>query len=535
MSCPDVDPDNDPYGEPNSPDVDRSATETKSTSHPTSLADKATPSVLQKLQKWGDYAAFGEVVHPSLFIPMKTPLSQAILSEWSLPEEPKHSLTISSLLQQQHFLHRQIGLIIDLSNHETLYAEDIPPFLQYQHVQLVAKVFPDQAQVDQVIDLAEKYWADNPTRHIAIHCAYGFNRTGFVVCSYLVQALGMSVDEALAAFEEARPPGVKHERFVQELHRRFDNHRWGSGHSTVGSEMAGSVGGFSQSRTSYEGSVGSVQSDFKGVAEHLQQKQQVPSRRSGVGVRPPRSPLPGWSPLRQECTDSSVHDSDFAAPSSLRGLPGADPCMTSMSFGSENESLGLNQRAALSALHRVSTAKFQDADDLLTNPSLGLGVSELTAALRQQRPRRDISALPPVHSDHSLHDAVSTPGASSSPGMTSPFAALAHSPHESDGVTLADASVASDEDAQQGGAAPSDHGHQTHQQPSPFGSAHDMPLSHDVDTEKLQQQPQQQHIGQSACDVHEGSNEHEADLQSASSSDSRPNFRRKGRPKCAMM
>ncbi len=173
MSCPDVDPDNDPYGEPNSPDVDRSATENESTSHPTPLADKATPSVLQKLQKWGDYAAFGEVVHPSLFIPMKTPLSQAILNEWSLPEEPKHSLTISSLLQQQHFLHRQVGLIIDLSNHETLYAEDIPPFLQYQHVQLVAKVFPDQAQVDQVIDLAEKYWADNPTCHIAIHCAYG--------------------------------------------------------------------------------------------------------------------------------------------------------------------------------------------------------------------------------------------------------------------------------------------------------------------------------------------------------------------------
>ena len=173
MSCPDVDPDNDPYGEPNSPDVDRSATETESTGHPTPSADKATPSVLQKLQKWGDYAAFGEVVHPSLFIPMKTPLSQAILNEWSLPEEPKHSLTVSSLLQQQHFLHRQVGLIIDLSNHETLYAEDIPPFLQYQHIQLVAKVFPDQAQVDQVIDLAEKYWADNPTRHIAIHCAYG--------------------------------------------------------------------------------------------------------------------------------------------------------------------------------------------------------------------------------------------------------------------------------------------------------------------------------------------------------------------------
>lgn len=99
-----------------------------------------------------------------------------------------------------------------------------------------------------------------------------------MVCSYLVQALGMSVNEALAAFEEARPPGVKHECFVKELHRRFDNHQWGSGHSTVGSETGGSVGGFSQSRTSYEGSVGSIQSDFKGVAEHLQRQQVIPGR-----------------------------------------------------------------------------------------------------------------------------------------------------------------------------------------------------------------------------------------------------------------
>ena len=111
----------------------------------------------------------------------------------------------------------------------------------------------------------------------------GFNRTGFVVCSYLVQALGMTVDEALAAFEQARPPGVKHERFVKELHRRFDNHRWGSGFSTLGSETAGSIGGFSQPRRSHEGSVGSMQSDFKGVAEHLQ-KQQLPARQAPIPI-----------------------------------------------------------------------------------------------------------------------------------------------------------------------------------------------------------------------------------------------------------
>ena len=44
-----------------------------------------------------------------------------------------------------------------------------------------------------------------------------FNRTGIVVCAYLIQECGMSVQQALAAFAAARPPGVKHEKFVVEV------------------------------------------------------------------------------------------------------------------------------------------------------------------------------------------------------------------------------------------------------------------------------------------------------------------------------
>ena len=58
-------------------------------------------------------------------------------------------------------------------------------------------------------------------RPVVTICHAGFNRTGFVVCSYLVQACGLTVDEALEAFAAARPPGVKHERFVAELHERY--------------------------------------------------------------------------------------------------------------------------------------------------------------------------------------------------------------------------------------------------------------------------------------------------------------------------
>jgi hypothetical protein len=42
-----------------------------------------------------------------------------------------------------------------------------------------------------------------------------------VVVSLLVERWGLSVDEALEAFAAARPPGVKHERFREELHARY--------------------------------------------------------------------------------------------------------------------------------------------------------------------------------------------------------------------------------------------------------------------------------------------------------------------------
>ena len=45
---------------------------------------------------------------------MKTPLSQAILDSWSLPEEPKYSLTVQGLLEQERSKGRTVGLIIGM-------------------------------------------------------------------------------------------------------------------------------------------------------------------------------------------------------------------------------------------------------------------------------------------------------------------------------------------------------------------------------------------------------------------------------------
>ncbi|KAL4852861.1 mRNA-capping enzyme [Chlorella vulgaris] len=183
--------------------------------------DPPAPSVLNKLQKWADYEAMGSPVWPTRFLPMKTPMSNEILGSWSLAEAPKHPLTVPRLLETQSKLGRTVGLIIDLANHDCLYSDDMPESLEYEHVQLIAKVLPTREAIAEVERIANSFWAQHPEQHIAIHCAYGFNRTGFVVCSYLCQACGLSVEQALESFAAARPPGVKHEKFIRELHVRY--------------------------------------------------------------------------------------------------------------------------------------------------------------------------------------------------------------------------------------------------------------------------------------------------------------------------
>jgi len=50
-----------------------------------------------------------------------------------------------------------------------------------------------------------------------------------VLCAYLIQVCGLTVDEALASFAAARPPGVKHEKFVAEVRRPQSSRRPASG------------------------------------------------------------------------------------------------------------------------------------------------------------------------------------------------------------------------------------------------------------------------------------------------------------------
>ncbi|KAK9472704.1 protein-tyrosine phosphatase-like protein [Dipodascopsis tothii] len=111
--------------------------------------------------------------------------------------------------------------IIDISR-------DAPPYDPASFVRIrphkfptVSKVPPTRDEVAEFCGLVDRIVAEHPDAVVAVHCHYGFNRTGFVLCSYLVARLGFSVPAAIAAFEQARPPGIKHPHFKDELYLRY--------------------------------------------------------------------------------------------------------------------------------------------------------------------------------------------------------------------------------------------------------------------------------------------------------------------------
>ena len=189
-------------------------------------------TVLRKLSKWGAYPARGKPVGPSNLIPMKTPLAAAILAAVHPP--PTHALTLQGLLDDCAD-GCPIGLVLNLTSGPPLYQLDMETAgvgpaptspVRYDHVPLIAKAFPSRdelASVAAVVAAASPLPPDRP--FVALHCSYGFNRTGFITVALLVEAHGLGVREALAAFAEARPPGIRHGKFVEELVRRYgDEH-----------------------------------------------------------------------------------------------------------------------------------------------------------------------------------------------------------------------------------------------------------------------------------------------------------------------
>lgn len=165
---------------------------------------------MKNYQKWKQTPTIADrTVNSTLFRPMKVMRQN--------DEEHSPGIFIAR--------HPEIGFIIDITKDPPSYktSDFDNSHIKYNKLSTASKIPPSHEEVRAFIQIAKDAWSKKPDKQIAVHCHYGFNRTGFMICCYMIEELHISVTDAIRYFEEARrPSGIKHRHFKEELYLRYE-------------------------------------------------------------------------------------------------------------------------------------------------------------------------------------------------------------------------------------------------------------------------------------------------------------------------
>lgn len=100
--------------------------------------------------------------------------------------------------------------------------------IQYYKLSSVSKIPPTRDEVRDFISLVDQLREQisaktgKPQMLVAVHCHYGYNRTGFFIVCYLIERLGFTVQGALDEFARCKPPGIRKAYFIDTLFARYE-------------------------------------------------------------------------------------------------------------------------------------------------------------------------------------------------------------------------------------------------------------------------------------------------------------------------
>ncbi|KAL2013024.1 hypothetical protein VTN00DRAFT_549 [Thermoascus crustaceus] len=129
----------------------------------------------------------------------------------------------------------RVYAVIDISHENPVYdpAQLEKGGIHYHKHPTVSKIPPTPDETRDFIALVDRLQSEIddkmekrgdsklPRPLVGVHCHYGFNRTGFLIVCYLIERKGFSVQGAIDEFERCRPPGIRHEHFIDTLFVRY--------------------------------------------------------------------------------------------------------------------------------------------------------------------------------------------------------------------------------------------------------------------------------------------------------------------------
>ncbi|XP_070573338.1 RNA/RNP complex-1-interacting phosphatase homolog [Ptychodera flava] len=203
--------------------------------------------------RWREYTKCGKLIKNSRIIAFKTPLHKR-LCEKSL--ESAQYFTVDDLLEIPN-----LGLVISLTFTSRYYdiAEITSKGVLHKRIGVPGQIVPNEGIIREFKTVVQDFIEQNQDTEkvIGVHCTHGVNRTGYVVCRYLIDCLQWSVNKAIRVFNVARGHEIEREAYLEALRNpkrdpsqgKYDTHHTqrvsnrGSGNARVSNGASGEIHG----------------------------------------------------------------------------------------------------------------------------------------------------------------------------------------------------------------------------------------------------------------------------------------------------
>uniref|UniRef100_A0A7E4V4G4 TYR_PHOSPHATASE_2 domain-containing protein n=1 Tax=Panagrellus redivivus TaxID=6233 RepID=A0A7E4V4G4_PANRE len=176
-------------------------------------------------ENWENVKPIGEIIEGTRFLVFKTPID----TEPGLKLNREKLFTTANLLRELTFRQQQLGLVINLSFTSKYYDPRVFECIcSYKHIHCNPAGYTRREDiVKRFINTVESFLNKNKENDllIGVHCSDGINRSGYLICRYLIDRLHMGSDAALDAFEKARGHTIERGSCVQALYRAVAERR----------------------------------------------------------------------------------------------------------------------------------------------------------------------------------------------------------------------------------------------------------------------------------------------------------------------
>ncbi|CAI9531799.1 unnamed protein product, partial [Staurois parvus] len=145
---------------------------------------------------WTEYSAVGKRIPGTRFIAFKVPLQKIFDRKLATGQRFSPTNLIIEIKKQNE----ELGLVVDLTCTKRYYTPmEFPAMVQYAKIFTAGKKVPSDDVIHEFKSIVKQFLSENPDNDklIGVHCTHGLNRTGYLVCRYMIDVLGMVPSEAI--------------------------------------------------------------------------------------------------------------------------------------------------------------------------------------------------------------------------------------------------------------------------------------------------------------------------------------------------